>query len=152
MTDQAHPLSHVLKQYRLIHDVYVQLDDGDRRVLRGFGLSTSQYAILKLLDPEVGRRPIDLSGTLLRARSTVTRLIDQMEKAGLVWRIPDPDDRRAQLVILTPDGVDLLGRARKAHEQSLLDRLGRMNTVDNQQLNALLEKVRHHLAQNLDGS
>src|SRR3990172_2936681 len=136
-TNQAYILTHVWKQYRLIHDIYVQLDDGDRRVLRQFGLTTSQYAILKLLDPEAGRRPIDLSGTLLRARSTITRLIDQMEKTGLVQRVADPDDRRSQLVVLTPDGAALRDRACKAHDQSLVERFERIDAADRQQLNTL---------------
>ena len=71
-TDPA--LSHVSKQYRLIHDIYVQLDDGDRRVLRQFGLTTSQYAVLRLLDPEKGRRPIDLSASYLIRFVTDIRL------------------------------------------------------------------------------
>src|SRR6185369_13928985 len=90
----------VHQQYRMLHDIYVLLDDGDRRVLENFGLTTSQYSVLMLLDPTEGRRLTTVSDRLLRARSTITRIVDQLEEARLVQRVADPEDRRAQRVVL----------------------------------------------------
>jgi DNA-binding MarR family transcriptional regulator len=53
------------QQYRMFHDIYVLLDDGDRQVLRAFNLSASQYAVLLLLDTAEGWRLTDLSERLL---------------------------------------------------------------------------------------
>ncbi len=46
-------------------------------------------------------------------RSDVTGLVDRMERSGLVRRVPDPDDRRVNIVELTPVGRDGF---RKAHD------------------------------------
>ncbi len=120
--EQTRALSRAKQQYRMIHNIYVQLDDGDRRVLRDFNLTNSQYTTLMLLDTDKEQRLIDLSEKMLVARSTITRLIDQMENMGLVQRMPDPSDRRAQLVHLTPAGCECRERARSAHEESLVRR------------------------------
>ena len=126
----------------MIQDAYVLLDDGDRRLLSTFGLSTLQYAVLMLLKQEKGRRLTSLSKRLLCAKSTITRTIDHLESVGLAKRIVDPDDRRAQRVVLTPDGVELRDRACMAHDHSLERRMAVLNEVEQRQLEELLGKLR----------
>lgn len=138
------------QQYRMIHDIYVLLDDGDRHVLRDFDLNTSQYAALMQLDIEDGQRLTDLSTRLLRDKSTITRIVDQLEGAGLVQRVADPDDRRAQRVVLTPAGVERRVRARAAHERSLERRLSVLSEAEQQQLSLLLDKLRAGLRADLN--
>lgn len=50
----------------------------------------------------------------------VTRHVNELERRGLVQRIPDPDDRRARLVELTPGGAEAVGR----YLQTVLGTLG----------------------------
>ena len=45
----------------------------------------------------------------------MTNRIDQLERAGLVARLPDPADRRGVLVELTPKGRDLVDAVVEAH-------------------------------------
>lgn len=139
-----------LMQYRLLHDIYVLLDAGDHVILRDFNLTNSQYRVLTLLDPVEGQQLMTLSDRMLCARSTITRLIDQMEAQNWVHRIADPHDRRAQRVMLTPEGTALRERARAAHETSLRERLDFLNQTDLQQLADILEKIRTHLQDWID--
>lgn len=132
--DLDHIPSNAHRLYRLIHDLYVVIDAGDRDVLEPFGLTPSQYRVLVLLDANYGQRLITLSDRLLVARSTITRLIDQMEDAGWVHRIDDPSDRRAQHVALTPMGLALRNQAYAAHEHSIEDRMGVLGERDQQRL------------------
>jgi DNA-binding MarR family transcriptional regulator len=53
---------------------------------------------------------------------TVTRKIQQLEREGLVSRLPDPDDRRATQIKLTPAGRRTLERMLKAR-RAWLERL-----------------------------
>ncbi|HSS95976.1 MAG TPA: MarR family transcriptional regulator, partial [Terriglobales bacterium] len=85
--------------YRLIHDVYVLLDYGDRQVLNQFGLTSTQYRLLNLIDSSKGRRLSKLGDRLIRSKSQVTRTIDNLEKLGYVKRGDDRTDGRAQLVV-----------------------------------------------------
>ena len=107
------------RQYRMIHNIFVLLDDGDRHVLEPFGLTFPQFRVLQSLDPDEGQRLTTLSERLLRAKSTITRIIDQLERDGLVERTSDSEDRRAQRVVLTPDGAAVLEQASIAHDRML---------------------------------
>ncbi len=140
------------RHYRLIHDIYVLLDAGDRNVLHQYDLTSSQYRVLILLDPLRGERLMTLSDWMLCARSTVTRLIDQMEAANLVCRVVDPEDRRAQRVALTAQGVALRDKVHQAHENSLLARFGNLTEAEQELLISLLEKVRSNLQLTLGDS
>jgi DNA-binding MarR family transcriptional regulator len=140
------------QQYRMFHDIYVMLDDGDRRVLGSFGLSASQYAVLLLLDGVEGWRLTDLSERLLLDKSTVTRLVDRLEQAGLVRRMADHADRRVQRVLLTEPGFELREQARAAHERSLARRLAILGQDEQQQLCRLLGRLRAWLQEDLDAT
>src|SRR5205823_3061975 len=131
--------------YRMLHDIYVLLDDGDRRVLENFGLTTSQFSVLMLLDEEEGRRLTTVSDRLLRARSTITRIVDQLEEARLVQRVADPEDRRAQRVVLTQEGIRRRELAHEAHVKSLQRRLTMLSGDEIGELNGLLDKLRSSL-------
>ncbi len=133
------------QQYRMIHDIYVLLDDGDRRVLRAFNLNTSQYAVLQLLDGETGWRLTDLSERLLFDKSTVTRIVDRLERAGLVRRIADPGDRRVQRVVLTSQGLVKRNKAYAAQQRSIERRMAVLDADEQQRLCALLNKLRDGL-------
>ncbi len=141
-TPAAHHTADFRKQYRLIHDIYVLLDDGDRRVLENFGLTTSQYAVLTQIEDDGGRRLTTLSERLLLSKSTITRIVDQLEKAGLVQRVGDAHDRRAQRVILTEAGRERRAQARAAHLDSLKHRLSVLSEGEQKELEALLRKLR----------
>lgn len=134
----------------MIHDVYVMLDDGDRRVMNAFGLTLPQYRVLNSLDLIEGCRLTTLSDRLLRAKSTITRIIDNLEQRQLVRRTDDEADRRAQRVILTESGAQLLEQAREAHDQSLERRMDHTLSADEQRhLQMLLTKLHTGLVADL---
>lgn len=148
----AHMLtSNAAQQYRMIHDIYVLLDDGDRRVLRAFNLNTSQFAVLRLLDTEEGWRLTDLSERLLFDKSTITRIIDRLEQAKLVQRVADPADRRVQRVLLTPAGLTQREVARDAHERSVERRMAVLDSSEQRCLRQLLDKLRSGLENDIVG-
>lgn len=137
------------QEYRLIIDIYVYLDAFDRQLLRQFGLTPTQYNVLLHLDPLDGKQLVTLSDLQMVARSTISRVIDQMEAAGLVDRVTDPDDRRAQRVVLTPAGVELRTRVHEAHGTALADYLGGLTETEQTELLVLLRKMRSGLAANV---
>lgn len=56
------------------------------------------------LAPNQRLRGVDICRQVLKSPGYVSRVIDQAESAGLVERTPDPHDRRAQQIVLSPDG------------------------------------------------
>jgi DNA-binding MarR family transcriptional regulator len=150
MTSPYPELRERQQPYRLVHEVYVMLDYGDRMVLNQFGLTTTQYRLLNLIDPTRGLRLTKLSERLIRSKSQVTRNIGALEELGLVKRLDDGSDGRAQLVTLTRKGEKLRDQANKEHAKSLHARFGFLTAHERQTLVGLLDKLQHGMAKYLD--
>src|SRR5437762_12268297 len=88
-----------------------------RRASReGFGESVThgQFRVLRTLDhAEQPLRLSELAARLGIVPRSATSVVDDLEAAGLVARQPDPHDRRATLVDLTPDGRQILTSLRE---------------------------------------
>jgi MarR family transcriptional regulator, lower aerobic nicotinate degradation pathway regulator len=72
----------------------------------------SQTGILFLLKQEDGQSMTQLSNALDLDNSTLTGLIDRMERSGYVTRRPGDSDRRAFRICITPQGLEEGNRAR----------------------------------------
>lgn len=71
------------------------------------GLSLAKFGALTHL-VEAGE-PIHLSECAAKmscVRSNITQLVDRLEADGLVRRVEDPNDRRAVMAVVTPQGVE----------------------------------------------
>jgi DNA-binding MarR family transcriptional regulator len=134
-----------IEQHRMIQEIYVLLDDGDRRVLRQFQLNPTQYTALLLLDEHHGVRLSDLSHYLLIDKSSTTRLVDRLCALQYVERVADPTDRRVQRIVLTPQGRLHLAKVRAAHSESLIRRWSVLDQAERDTLTRLLLKLRHQL-------
>jgi DNA-binding MarR family transcriptional regulator len=60
--------------------------------------------LLELRAAPDGLRMQELGERAVLSRTRVSRLVDELEAAGLVARRPDPDDRRAAIASITPAG------------------------------------------------
>ena len=85
-------------------------------VLRPFDVSFARYEVLMLLHfSKRGALPMRTIGSRLQVHQTsVTNAVDRLEAAGLVQRLPHPNDRRATLVELTRSGRVLAEKATAA--------------------------------------
>ncbi|MBY8883298.1 MarR family transcriptional regulator [Streptomyces sp. PTM05] len=72
----------------------------------------------------------DLAERLLVEPSHVTRQVAQLQEQGLVERSPDPVDRRARNISITPEGTSVLVRLRKAHQEKLCHALHDIDAAD----------------------
>jgi MarR family transcriptional regulator for hemolysin len=79
----------------------------DRRA-REHGTTRAQWGVLGRLRRQEGLNQITLAEQLDMQPISVARLIDRLEGQKLVERRPDPGDRRAHLLHLTPEGRTLV--------------------------------------------
>ena len=81
------------------------------------GLQLSSYEVLMYLaDAEDERmRMCDLASTILLSRSGLTRLVDRLQREGLLERVACADDARGAFAKLTPLGRERLAAARVTH-------------------------------------
>jgi DNA-binding MarR family transcriptional regulator len=89
-----------------------RLMDGVAELLKPYGLRPAQYNVLRILR---GAHPEQLncrqvSGRMMTREPDLTRLLDRMEKAGLVRRQRQDSDRRVVRVGITRAGLQLLAQ------------------------------------------
>ena len=80
-----------------------------RRLNQGFDqtghdVTSEQWRILTCLWHQDGQRQQDLADIVHKDKTSITRIIDSMEKRDLVVRIPDGVHRRQKLIYLTNKG------------------------------------------------
>ena len=73
-----------------------------------FGTTRAQWSVLVRLDRAEGLNQSELADMLDLQPITLTRLLDKLADSGLIERRPDPDDRRAKRLFLTPAARPLL--------------------------------------------
>ncbi|MBM3141960.1 MAG: MarR family transcriptional regulator [Chloroflexi bacterium] len=88
---------------RRVYDYY-------EKRLSPFGLTPPQYFVFNALWMGDGITIGELGDRVSLDSSTLTGIIDRMEKSGYVERKPNPDDRRSALVFLTEKAKELGSR------------------------------------------
>jgi MarR family transcriptional regulator for hemolysin len=114
----------------LIHDVSRLRRTVVDKALRPMGITRSQWWVLANLSRHNGQGMMqtELAKVMDVGKVTLGGLIDRLEAGGLVKRQPDPTDRRAKRVVMTPKGTKLLADiqsiATKVNDQ-ILNGIGR---------------------------
>ena len=106
---------------------------------RQFGISRAQWTVLMRLDRFEGLKQSELAEVLDLQPISLTRLLDRLAENGLIERRPDPNDRRANRLYLTPAARPLLKQLAELGEDM-------MATV----LDKIDEPARAHLLRDLD--
>jgi DNA-binding MarR family transcriptional regulator len=125
------------------------------RTFDGFGLTRAGFDVLAALRRSGApyRLPQKvLMGGLMRTSGTMSFRIDRLERAGLVRREPDPDDKRGVFVRLTAKGKRLVEAAAPVHLANEGRMLAALSPSDREQFIALLRKLlvsleRHDIAE-----
>jgi DNA-binding MarR family transcriptional regulator len=93
-------------QYKLTNYLKLQFK------AQGIDISPGQMGILFLLDQQDLRSMSELSRILEIDNSAITRLVDRLEKSGLVLRQANPQDRRQYLIGITDKGMQQTVKAK----------------------------------------
>lgn len=126
----------ILRTNDLLHNQFL-------RLFRPFGLTPSQYNVLRILRGEGRPLPCqEIAGRMIQVVPAMTGLIDRLEQQQLVQRERSEEDRRVIFVAITAKGRELLSEI----DQPLLDLhhrlLGHLSCSELQELNRLLQKAR----------
>jgi DNA-binding MarR family transcriptional regulator len=110
--------------------------------LEPWDLSPSLARAMNVLSRHGDQRLSVLADHLSIAARTATEVVDDLQLRGLAERRPDPDDRRAVLVALTPEGIET-SRAIQAARQAEGERFfAELSEQDRADLVRLLGKLR----------
>lgn len=109
------------------------------RALQSFGMRSRHYTVLVISAESTGRSQRGLSELLGIDPSAVVAIVDDLVRDGLVQRDPDPDDRRARLIVATD-----AGRARVTEARALADAVDDelLSELDTREREVLLDLLR----------
>jgi DNA-binding MarR family transcriptional regulator len=113
-------------------------------VLKPYGLSGTQYNVLRILRGAgaAGATCKDVAGRMLTRDPDITRLMDRLEKRGLLTRDRAKEDRRFVTTRLTDAGLDMVNELDGPVEQLHRKQMKHMTADQLRSLIGLLEEVR----------
>jgi DNA-binding MarR family transcriptional regulator len=85
--------------------------------LKKYDLTLEQLKILKTMDVEDGQTQSSLCLVTRKSAANITRLLDRLENKNYVERRKNPEDRRASLVFLTPEGLRIREKVRDGFDE-----------------------------------
>lgn len=111
-----------------------------------FGITLPQFDVLAEL--EYLDRPLtmtELSRRLMVSNGNVTGVVDRLVREGYVERRPSTEDRRVQLISLTPGGLRSFRNVAAQHERWVAELFSDMAEEEISQLAALLARAHESL-------
>lgn len=121
----------------------------DRR-LQPLGLSRAQWSILAILFDHDGLSQSHISDELEIEKSTVGRLIDQVEKSGWIERRPIPGDRRLWGIHLTDQARHLIAEVERVILNTRAEMLNGLSAEQQQHLSEMLQTIKSNLSAALE--
>jgi MarR family transcriptional regulator, 2-MHQ and catechol-resistance regulon repressor len=109
--------------------------------IRSMGLGLSDFGVLEILLHK-GPLPVNIIGSKIRLTSgSISIAIDRLEEKRLVERRDDPDDRRARVVHLTPEGRKLIECAFTEHAVAMEHATSGLSPSERREAIRLLKKL-----------
>src|ERR1700724_1638535 len=119
------------------------LSRGLVQVLKSEELSATQYNVLRILRGSPGGLPCgEIASRMITRDPDITRLLDRLEKRGLISRCRETKDRRMVMAGITPEGLKLLSRLDEPIEEAHRKRLGHLGRERLRALTELLHVAR----------
>lgn len=111
-------------------------------------LTKVQLILLKILYSNDGQPQNDLAILTNRDKASLARLLDVVERKGLVVRVPSKEDKRIKLVHITKKGMDYYERARPLLKEMILKI---QQGISSEEIKFMIKKLKH-MQLNLDNS
>lgn len=113
------------------------------QLLKVADLSATQYNVLRILRgaPD-GLACGEIANRMITRDPDVTRLLDRLEKRGLIARSRETNDRRMVLARVTPEGLKILSNLDEPVQQAHRQQLGHLGAKRLKALAQLLQAVR----------
>lgn len=123
------------------------LDSIKKRIeedIKGLGLNTTEFAVLELIYNK-GDQPIQKIGEkVLIASSSITYVVDKLEKKNLLKRRPCVDDRRVTFAVITEEGTKLMDEIFPKHKKAIQNIMSGLDTEEKEIIIEQLKKLGYH--------
>ncbi len=125
----------------LLKKISLRIEKELERRLAKSGLSVKTFGIVMLLLEEEGLTQKELGTRTEVPGYSTTRVLDSLEKQGLIQRRPHPTSRRANLIYLTEKGQELRGQLPMMIQGVNDDFLAACNQDERKMLQGALAKI-----------
>ena len=112
----------------------------------GIEITIEQWSVLYHLWKEEGQSQQQLCDATFRDKPSITRLVDNLEKQNLVKRVPSKNDRRINLIFLTPDAQNLQEKTMEIANQTLNEALAGVTNGQIEIAKEVLQQVYDNLS------
>jgi MarR family transcriptional regulator, multiple antibiotic resistance protein MarR len=102
----------------------------EQRVRAEASVAAGHFELLRYVRDHPDARVADLASAFAIGVGTTSKIVDRMEKQGLMERRPNPANRRSSLLALTPAGESAVSRAEPAWQAAIEEILGGAVTPD----------------------
>ena len=119
------------------------LDQKFDKIIEPFEITGAQYNVLRILKgvhPE-GHARCEIATRMIERASDITRIIDRLEKQGLVVRDRTKEDRRISITKITEKGIELVDKLKPLIENEHVQNTQGLTDAECRQLSVLLEKL-----------
>ncbi|MGF1723361.1 MarR family winged helix-turn-helix transcriptional regulator [Photobacterium nomapromontoriensis] len=106
---------------QLLTEFYDKMSSWEQSVVKETGYSLAQVHTIEVLGVSGQLRMKELANKLSITTGTLTIQVDKLVKAGLIERLPHPDDRRAIVVALTREGQAIHKHHNQLHLELIAD-------------------------------
>jgi DNA-binding MarR family transcriptional regulator len=114
-------------------------------LLAHLDLHPSQFHLLSTLNSDKGLSQQEIASLLMVKPSTLTVMIQRMEKNNLLIRIPDEKDKRVLRVYRTQKGAEVYKKGFESFIQVEQESFANLSDNEKQQLDTILEKIKANL-------
>jgi DNA-binding MarR family transcriptional regulator len=135
--------------YTLLKEIFLIIDDGDRRFFDRYSLTVSRFYAIFHIGEEPGISSSHLSNRMLCDKSNITRIVKGLEADGHVMRKPHETDGRSRRLFLTRKGRGVLDEASVAHDAYNEARLDCISEIEQDNLLGGLTKLKQRLQEAL---
>lgn len=118
----------------------------DEVVKKRTGHSRARWQTLSALSFSEGNvGTLELARRLAVRWPTLIRVLNELEAEGLIRRLPDPDDRRARFIAITPEGRRVMARVRDILDPARTTVLARFSDKELVIAERVLDQIFEHL-------
>ena len=117
--------------------------------IKCLGLNPTEFSVLELIYSK-GDQPIQRIGEkVLIASSSITYVVDKLEKKNLIVRKPCSKDRRVTYASITAEGTELMDEVFPKHRTAINDICGGLTSAEKEVLIEQLKKLGYHAKNNI---
>lgn len=130
-----------------IRKIIRSIDIESKKIQKEYGVSIPQLLCLNFLRHSTGYQSTqkEVKKYLNLNSSTVSGIINRLEKRGYVARLPKPDDKRVVIIALTSDGDKLLNNMPPILHERLIEKLEKLGDSDIKKVQEGLDILIHLL-------